>query len=903
MFVIAGFPEVLTTGALVDYTYTSLESQSGVVLKHFPDKCQTLVVDLKTRKRHTVKDQQVTCRTDVADILESACMDKFVLFAVDVISRIQAGEEISVETLWVLSLVLKVLNRCFQNETLMAAVSKNVFSGSFVQCLVSLCCKGTGLNQNWLLKDLEVLSLMWYTHDGSSSKRSKHKNTKRQKKEESKKLKKSPDGTDSEDEFSDMFMSCKDGFKEDDVYNDDDNGSLHLFGESDDDEGDLSCPTDSSSDSSLTSKDKSAYDSDEGASPTKSEKMNDKLLNALGLDATGKESLPAGSKTEVAASSTDSDKKESDKAKEGDTKDAASEKDSLTEMEDMWSQLNLEPDLKKFIVGLHAEFDIPILVLHAVCSMSNGDSDEVLKFIVENCGEGKEKKLADFIKKWRDSSEEEQKDKFMTDSVYIDKGIARHSSEDKVKRVLKVAEDEMGDNPQNLFQQQEILAREISERQRGKSAQLLKKELEKHGRAGPRDSLHKVNLAMCVLYARHTLTSLLAHWPDDGPPINSSLMGCKDVKQIPSVLDLLHKIDSQFFFSKVVDKVIHLCDAASLVPIAFTAAQFMEELKLQAVTCESAHNYTLADKKKGQVQLPGASYLTITFDSRCATAEDDILKFSDSQKLCSTSHMFCGSSSTKWSSFSLPGDSLFYRFCLEDYDPDMSNYWGYKFTVTPGICDSFETGHTILKAVLSSTVARSLPLDQLWTSLVYVACKQPGTQRLKVINLMLKIVALQGKANCDNESKTMPDIDLSLLKPLWDLYQNMTNKDTDQTNTACGASSGGNSKPGTSFQPAVMRALTTLFLQTENLANEWGITDEYLAALSDIYPSLFQGLFNVAAVGSEISYPNLATDLFKNLMGMIADGDVMSTLESRLINSKSVVEEKNSPTKPKDKDK
>ena len=50
----------------------------------------------------------------------------------------------------------------------------------------------------------------------------------------------------------------------------------------------------------------------------------------------------------------------------------------------------------------------------------------------------------------------------------------------------------MGDNPQNLFQQQEILAREISERQRGKSAQLLKKELEKHGRSGPRDSLHKV---------------------------------------------------------------------------------------------------------------------------------------------------------------------------------------------------------------------------------------------------------------------------------------------------------------------------------------------------------------------------------------------------------------------------
>ncbi|GFS06647.1 zinc finger ZZ-type and EF-hand domain-containing protein 1-like, partial [Elysia marginata] len=155
MFVIAGFPEVLTTGALVDYTYTSLESQSGVVLKHFPDKCQTLVIDLKTRKRHIVKDQQVSCRADVADVLESESIDKFVLFAIDIMSRIQNGEELSVETLWVLSLVLKVLNRCFQSETLMAAVGKNVFSKNFVQCLVSLCCKGTGLNQSWLLKDLE----------------------------------------------------------------------------------------------------------------------------------------------------------------------------------------------------------------------------------------------------------------------------------------------------------------------------------------------------------------------------------------------------------------------------------------------------------------------------------------------------------------------------------------------------------------------------------------------------------------------------------------------------------------------------------------------------------------------------------------------------------------------------
>lgn len=56
---------------------------------------------------------------------------------------------------------------------------------------------------------------------------------------------------------------------------------------------------------------------------------------------------------------------------------------------------------------------------------------------------------------------------------------------------------------------------------------------------------------MCVLYARHTLTGLLAYWPETGPAISSSLLGCKDVKQIPCVLDLLYKIDTHNFFSKV----------------------------------------------------------------------------------------------------------------------------------------------------------------------------------------------------------------------------------------------------------------------------------------------------------------------------------------------------------------
>lgn len=40
----------------MEYCHTSLETKKGVVIKHFTDKHQTLVVDLHSRKRYTVSD-------------------------------------------------------------------------------------------------------------------------------------------------------------------------------------------------------------------------------------------------------------------------------------------------------------------------------------------------------------------------------------------------------------------------------------------------------------------------------------------------------------------------------------------------------------------------------------------------------------------------------------------------------------------------------------------------------------------------------------------------------------------------------------------------------------------------------------------------------------------------------
>ncbi len=39
--------------------------------------------------------------------------------------------------------------------------------------------------------------------------------------------------------------------------------------------------------------------------------------------------------------------------------------------------------------------------------------------------------------------------------------------------------------------------------------------------------------------------------------------------------------------------------------------------------------------------------------------------------------------------------------------------------------------------------SRRLPVNTLWESLVYVACKQTGQQRLRVIQLLLKLLQSQ----------------------------------------------------------------------------------------------------------------------------------------------------------------
>ncbi|XP_067393968.1 zinc finger ZZ-type and EF-hand domain-containing protein 1 isoform X3 [Emydura macquarii macquarii] len=377
-----------------------------------------------------------------------------------------------------------------------------------------------------------------------------------------------------------------------------------------------------------------------------------------------------------------------------------------------------------------------------------------------------------------------------------------------------------------------------AKQRRTKSSILLHKELDSRSKKAVRDYLYRVNEATAVLYARHVLASLLAEWPDD-VAVNEEILELSSPAHMTYILDMLMQLEEKQLWEKILQKVLHGCNESMLGTMALTACQFMEEPGMAIQVRESKHPYNNNTNFEDKVHIPGAIYLSIKFDSQCNTEEGcDELIMSSSSDFQQDRHSFSGSLQ-KWTDFELPGDTLYYRFTS-----DMSNTeWGYKFTVTAGHLGRFQTGFEILKQMLSEErVIPHLPLAKIWEWQVGVACRQTGHQRLKAIHLLLKIV------QCSNQR----DCDLSLLKPLWQLFTNMENNLCHDM-----------IKPGILLP--LHRALTELFFITESGVNELGSLQDYLLALNTeehLHHCTAQALKNIAAISLAINYPNKSTSLW-----------------------------------------
>uniref|UniRef100_A0A671K5H8 Zinc finger ZZ-type and EF-hand domain-containing protein 1-like n=1 Tax=Sinocyclocheilus anshuiensis TaxID=1608454 RepID=A0A671K5H8_9TELE len=168
LLVLVGFPEVLCMGTQAVFIDNANEQHNVILLKHFTEKNRAAVVDVKTRKRRTVKDYQlVQSHEGQAVSPTSAHMSRYLKNFTSIVSHLlQVGVESSVqdavEATWVLSLALKGLYNTLKVFTShLPLYSKKL--------LVRKCSKGTGFSKMWLLRDLEILSIMLY-----SSKREIH---------------------------------------------------------------------------------------------------------------------------------------------------------------------------------------------------------------------------------------------------------------------------------------------------------------------------------------------------------------------------------------------------------------------------------------------------------------------------------------------------------------------------------------------------------------------------------------------------------------------------------------------------------------------------------------------------------------------------------------------------------
>ncbi|EHB05788.1 Zinc finger ZZ-type and EF-hand domain-containing protein 1 [Heterocephalus glaber] len=383
------------------------------------------------------------------------------------------------------------------------------------------------------------------------------------------------------------------------------------------------------------------------------------------------------------------------------------------------------------------------------------------------------------------------------------------------------------------------LQQSYAKQRRSKSAALLHKELNCKSKRAVRDYLFRVNEATAVLYARHVLASLLAEWPEH-MTVSEDILELSGPAHMTYILDMFMQLEEKHQWEKILQKVLQGCRENMLGTMALAACQFMEEPGMEVQVRESKHPYNNNTSFEDKVHIPGAIYLSIKFDSQCNTEEGcDELAMSSSSDFQKDRHNFSGSQQ-KWKDFELPGDTLYYRFTS-----DMSNTeWGYKFTVTAGHLGRFQTGFEILKQMLSEErVVPHLPLAKIWEWLVGVACRQTGHQRLKAIHLLLRIV------RCCTHSDLC---DLTLLKPLWQLFTHMEyGLFEDMT------------------QPGILlplhRALTELFFVTENRAQELGLMQDYLLALTTddhLLRCAAQALQNIAAISLAINYPNKATHLW-----------------------------------------
>ncbi|XP_078346247.1 zinc finger ZZ-type and EF-hand domain-containing protein 1-like isoform X2 [Oculina patagonica] len=168
LLVFARFPDVVRMGSVAEMKDLSGEKRRVVVFKNYPDKGSVTVVDVKSRKRKTVKEHLLEESPALSETFKTSRFSVLLDIVVKIIQLLKDKKTVPVERMWVLYLALKGLLGNIKANSSLSSNSEMVSSG-IVSLLVNIACQGTAFSNQWILRDLEVLSLKLYKSEQPSS--------------------------------------------------------------------------------------------------------------------------------------------------------------------------------------------------------------------------------------------------------------------------------------------------------------------------------------------------------------------------------------------------------------------------------------------------------------------------------------------------------------------------------------------------------------------------------------------------------------------------------------------------------------------------------------------------------------------------------------------------------------
>ncbi len=194
----------------------------------------------------------------------------------------------------------------------------------------------------------------------------------------------------------------------------------------------------------------------------------------------------------------------------------------------------------------------------------------------------------------------------------------------------------------------------------------------------------------------------------------------------------------------------------------------------------------------------------------------------------------------------------------------------YSLKFTGHVFGRFEIGYEALRVLLEDAEMQTTrcvpaaPLRHLWVRCIYLACKLTGVRRLKLVQLLqrlLRICKQQGYQNCSIGA------DLHLLAPLWALSQTLWKHEQVEK--------------GNPWE--LGRLLGELFYEAENLALIQKRGQEYAEELltcdqkKRFIRALGRGFHAVGCIGIAIGIPNRATEVCSQIMKHVREKNMGST--------------------------